>query len=47
MNASAAVQHHESRQGQEGRMCFPRSINNCAKLQALEGQWDTGLPVYI
>lgn len=32
---------------QAGRMCSSLPINNPAKLQALEGQWDTGLPVYI
>ena len=40
--ASADSQIHESREEQVGRMCSPHTINNPAKLQALEGQWDAG-----
>lgn len=42
--ASADSRIHESREEQVGRMCSPHSINNPAKLQALEGQWDAGPP---
>lgn len=36
-----------SREEQVGRMCSPHSINNPAKLQALEGQWDAGPPACV
>lgn len=45
--ASADSWIHESGEEQVGRMCSPHSINNPAKLQALEGQWDAGPPVCV